>query len=151
MRAVVDHAVEEGLGLDALAHEPALHVRDGHDQGVDAAVSDHRLELVEHGVFAGVRLVAHRPSHRCGGTDVPTGPSSGRQISGWYEPPGGPCAAAARPRSTAGHHLAVMPPSATITLPVTNDDSSEARKSATLAISRGSPGRPIGWNESIVA
>ena len=47
-------------------------------------------------------------------------------------------------------YFAVIPPSATMTLPVTNDDSSDARKSATLAISRGSPGRPIGWNESMV-
>ena len=50
-----------------------------------------------------------------------------------------------------GTYFAVIAPSATITEPVTNDDSSEARNSATLAISRGSPGRPIGWNESIVA
>jgi hypothetical protein len=48
-------------------------------------------------------------------------------------------------------YCAVIAPSATSTVPVTNDDSSEARKRATLAISRGSPGRPIGWNESIVA
>src|SRR4029079_17000771 len=48
-------------------------------------------------------------------------------------------------------YLAVIPPSATTTDPVTNDDSSDARKSATFAISRGSPGRPIGWNESISA
>ena len=48
-------------------------------------------------------------------------------------------------------YCAVIAPSATSTVPVTNDDSSEARNRATLAISRGSPGRPIGWNESIVA
>jgi hypothetical protein len=48
-------------------------------------------------------------------------------------------------------YLAVMPPSATTTVPVTKEDSSEARKRATLAISRGSPGRPTGWNESMVA
>jgi len=48
-------------------------------------------------------------------------------------------------------YCAVIAPSATSTVPVTNEDSSEARNSATLAISRGSPGRPIGWNESIVA
>ena len=29
MGAVVDDAVEERLALDALAHQPALHVRDG--------------------------------------------------------------------------------------------------------------------------
>ena len=43
----VDDAVEEGLALDALAHEPALHVRDGDDERVDPAVADHRLELDE--------------------------------------------------------------------------------------------------------
>jgi hypothetical protein len=48
-------------------------------------------------------------------------------------------------------HCAVIAPSATSTVPVTNDDSSDARNSATFAISRGSPGRPIGWNDSIVA
>jgi len=48
-------------------------------------------------------------------------------------------------------YCAVIAPSATSTVPVTNDDSSEARKRAQLAISRGSPGRPIGWNESIVS
>ena len=58
---------------------------------------------------------------------------------------------ALRPDAGGGGYFAVIPPSATITEPVTNDDSSEARNSATLAISRGSPGRPIGWNESIVA
>ena len=41
-------------------------------------------------------------------------------------------------------YCAVIAPSATSTVPVTNDDSSEARKSAQCAISRGSPGRPIG-------
>ncbi len=48
-------------------------------------------------------------------------------------------------------YWAVIAPSATSTVPVTNEDSSEARNRATLAISRGSPGRPMGWNESIVA
>ena len=55
MGAVVDDALEEGLGLDPLAHEPALHVGQGHDQGVDPAVPDHALELLEAGVLAGVR------------------------------------------------------------------------------------------------
>ena len=54
-------------------------------------------------------------------------------------------------RSSTSCYLAVIAPSATITDPVTNDDSSDARNRATFAISRGSPGRPIGWNESIVA
>ena len=53
--------------------------------------------------------------------------------------------------SIAGVYCAVIAPSATNTVPVTNDDSSEARKSAQFAISRGSPGRPMGWNESMVA
>ena len=53
MRAVVDDAVEERLALDALAHEPALHVRDGDDDRVDLAVADHLLELDEARVLAG--------------------------------------------------------------------------------------------------
>ena len=44
MRAVVDDAVQERLALDALAHEPALHVRDRHDDRVDPAVTDPALE-----------------------------------------------------------------------------------------------------------
>ena len=47
MGAVGDDAVEERLALDALAHEPALHVRDGDDDRVDPAVADHLLELDE--------------------------------------------------------------------------------------------------------
>ena len=47
MGAVGDHAVEERLALDALAHQPALHVRDGDDDRVDLAVADHLLELEE--------------------------------------------------------------------------------------------------------
>ena len=54
----------------------------------------------------------------------------GRVIGAWYGP------------SAGGSYFAVIPPSATMTEPVTNDDSSEARKSATFAISRGSPGSP---------
>src|SRR5262249_25022510 len=42
----------------------------------------------------------------------------------------------------------VIPPSATRTDPVTNDDSSDARNTATSAISRGMPGRPIGTTTS---
>ena len=55
--AVDDDAVEERLALDALAHEPALHVGDGDDQGVDLAVADHLLELDEAGVLLAVALV----------------------------------------------------------------------------------------------
>ncbi len=68
MGAVVDDAVEERLGLDALAHEPTLHVRDGHDQRVDPTVADHRLQLFEPGVLLGVGLVAsaHGASPLCG-------------------------------------------------------------------------------------
>ena len=69
MDAVVDDALEEGLGLDALAHEPALHVGQGDDDGVDAPVADHLpqlLELLRDGVaravggVGGAVLVAHR-------------------------------------------------------------------------------------------
>ena len=53
MGAVGDDAVEERLALDALAHEPALHVGDRHDDGVDLPVADHLLQLDEPGCFAG--------------------------------------------------------------------------------------------------
>jgi hypothetical protein len=56
--AVGDHAVEERLTLDALAHEPALHVRDGHHDGVDLAVANHLFELDETGMLR-VVVVAH--------------------------------------------------------------------------------------------
>ena len=56
VRAVVDHPGEERLGLDALAHQPALHVGDRHDQRVDPPVADHRLELEEPGML-GVAVV----------------------------------------------------------------------------------------------
>ena len=52
-----DDAVEERLALDALAHEPALHVGDGDDQGVDLPVADHLLELDEAMVLLAVALV----------------------------------------------------------------------------------------------
>ena len=39
------------------------------------------------------------------------------------------------------HHLTVQPPSTTSVVPVTNEDSSDARKRAALAISMGSPRR----------
>src|SRR5207245_1638965 len=45
-------------------------------------------------------------------------------------------------------YCAVNPPSATISAPVTYDDSSEARKSATWAISRGWAIRPSGIESS---
>ena len=151
--AVVDDAVEERLRLDALAHEAPLHVRDRHDQRVDPAVPDHGLELLEHRVPGGGAAVgAHRPSSSCGrfcrrtrlpGSCAPP-PAGAPRIWRWYEP--------GIPRARiAAAHFAVIAPSATMTLPVTNDASSDARNSATFAISRGSPGRPIGWNESIVA
>ena len=63
MGAVVDDAVEERLGLDALAHQPALHVGDGHDQRVDPPVADHRLELVEAGVLRGVLVIGLVVAH----------------------------------------------------------------------------------------
>ena len=79
------------------------------------------------------------------------------RAAGRYRHPGGAPGQAvcqARPRRPtlpARAYCAVIAPSATSTVPVTNDDSSEARKSAQLAISTGSPGRPIGWNESMVS
>ena len=113
---------EERLGLDALADQAPLHVGDGDDQRVDLAVPHLALELLHARVLAG-RVVG------------PLVVSVSR---------------ASRPSLPRGY-FAVIAPSATITEPVTNDDSSDARNSATLAISRGSPGRPMGWNESMVA
>ena len=40
-----DDAVEECLALDALAHEPALHIGEGDHERVDLTVADHLLEL----------------------------------------------------------------------------------------------------------
>lgn len=48
-------------------------------------------------------------------------------------------------------HWEVMPPSAVITDPVRNDDSSPARNSATCAISSGVPSRPIGYFATVIA
>ena len=72
MRAVVDHAVQECLALDALAHEPALHVRDRHDDRVDLALANPALELEEPKVLVGlvsrgpvIRAAHGRPSRVC--------------------------------------------------------------------------------------
>ena len=126
MRAVVDDPVEERLGLDALAHEPALHVGDGDDERVDLAVRTWPSSSSSRGCF------------RCAVVGPGMGLVPGHGRPRWHGP-----------RLNA--YFAVIAPSATITDPVTNDDSSEARNRATFAISRGSPGLPIGWNESIVA
>ena len=48
-------------------------------------------------------------------------------------------------------YCAVMPPSAVMIEPVRNEASSLAKNSARCAISRGSPGRPIGWKLSMFA
>ena len=52
VRAVVDDAGEERLGLDALADQAALHVGDGDDERVDLAAPHLPLELLEPGVLA---------------------------------------------------------------------------------------------------
>ena len=57
--AVVDDPVEEGLRLDALAHQPALHVGDRDDDRVDLTVANEALELRQAGVGLAVG-VAHR-------------------------------------------------------------------------------------------
>ena len=50
--------------MDAFAHEPALHVGEGDDDGVDPTVADHRLELGQTRVLGGVAggrvVVGHR-------------------------------------------------------------------------------------------
>src|ERR1700735_2174905 len=53
-----------------------------------------------------------------------------------------PCPAGTGKR---GGHWDVMPPSAVITEPVRNEESSPARNSATAAISSGVPSLPIGY------
>ena len=63
MGAVGDHAVEERLALDALAHEPALHVGDRHDDRVDLPVADHLLEL-EQAVMPRRHVVVVGVAHR---------------------------------------------------------------------------------------
>ncbi len=70
MNPVIDDSLEKRLGLDALAHEATLHVREGDDDGVDAPVSNHLAQLVElpgdgvartvAGGGGGAVLVAHR-------------------------------------------------------------------------------------------
>ena len=52
MRPVVDDAVEERLALDALAHEPALHVGEGDDDRVDAPVADQLPSSASRGCFS---------------------------------------------------------------------------------------------------
>ncbi len=64
MGAVADDAIEERLALDALAHEPALHVGDGHHDRVDPPIADHALELGQAWVLRravlGPVVVGHR-------------------------------------------------------------------------------------------
>ena len=66
---MIDDAVEKGLGLDAFAHQPALHVREGHDERVDPAVADHGLELFETRMSRALDVLigAHRSSRFIGG------------------------------------------------------------------------------------
>ncbi len=47
LHPVPDHLVEEVLDLDALAEQPALHVREGRDDGVDRALLGLLAEIVE--------------------------------------------------------------------------------------------------------
>jgi hypothetical protein len=61
MDAVVHDAVEESLPLDALAHQAALHVRQGDDDRIDSPVTDHLAQLFE--LLAGAVLLAHLILH----------------------------------------------------------------------------------------
>ena len=56
-------------------------------------------------------------------------------------------AVSARPATVTDHPrvMLVIPPSITISCPLTNPDPSLARKTAACAISSGSPARGIGW------
>ena len=74
-------AVEERLGLDALAHEPALHVGDGDDERVDPAVADHRLELGQPGVVR--RLVLAHPNLSLVGRQYEAGTGACRSLPSW--------------------------------------------------------------------
>ena len=47
LRAVIDHHVDEVLGVQPLALQPALHVGERDDHGVDRAVVDQRRQLVD--------------------------------------------------------------------------------------------------------
>ena len=60
--AVVDDAVEERVALDALAHKPALHISQGHDDRVDPAVADHLLQFDQTRVLVVMSVGAHRTS-----------------------------------------------------------------------------------------
>ena len=83
MRAVVDDAVQERLALDALAHEPALHVGDRDDDRVDPALADPALELGEPRVLARRRARA-LASLMAGPPAADLGPemSTGRRVTG---------------------------------------------------------------------
>ena len=85
--------------------------------------------------------------------DAQPGRQGGRGCASWALLAIDPVATGAPSVAAGGFraYCAVMAPSATSTVPVTKDDSSDARNRAQLAISTGSPGRPMGWNESIVA
>jgi hypothetical protein len=47
LRAVVDHHVDEVLGVQPLALQPALHVGERDDHGVDLAVPDQGRQVVD--------------------------------------------------------------------------------------------------------
>ena len=127
---------EMGVGLAVAVLIDATIVRGRAAAGVDEAAR--RLELVP----AEAAPVASADPARARGEG-----GSGARV-------GEPEFQAGRERARSGgpsRYCAVMPPSAETIAPVMNDASSEARKSATWAISSGRPGRPIGWNESIVS
>ena len=75
MRAVVDEAVEERRRARALAHETALHVREGDDERVDLAAAHLLAQHLEAGGAVDLRL-AHSASRSV--------PSGGQ---GWRDDP----------------------------------------------------------------
>ncbi len=56
---LVDVVLDEELPVEALAHEPALHVGEGDDHRVDRAVLDRRRQFVQRQHGSGVYAVPH--------------------------------------------------------------------------------------------
>ena len=79
MDPVIDDPLPEGLGLDPLPQEAALHVREGDDHGVHAAVLDELSQLLEasRARIARVAPVAHRVPPCVPGPERPPQPFPG--------------------------------------------------------------------------
>ena len=76
--AVVDGPVQERLALDPLAHEPTLHVGQGHDQRVDPPLANGCLQLIAPGMGIGL---GHGSS--CGRSGIVRGSGERCGPAGW--------------------------------------------------------------------